>query len=373
MSGYAIWQGTDPQYKASWEAAMESLRTRAQALEFSEQELVTLTARRLQTVPETTLARVRILMDCVPGLRGQAERALQWLPTRQKRLLLAAVAEAAPAEEPPEPDDGLPANMWDAWDRPPGDATEITPPSVWWKSPSDPMLHIVTVKPKPEPELAAAGSFRWRNGVMTITGPALTASARRRARERAALRPKTRKIPAYTGGRGFNVKVVGDDPHRWRVLDQWGVPVDGVKVTGSGSLVASAPEPLSTYTLPSGDTRLDKMLAYSMGTMDLLSAVARKELEVEEHQGAFEKLAAEIKKLADRPQPKIEVHPTPVHVEAPIVNPTPVTVDLSTLKPPDVYVTVEPPPRRGVRVEVDAVTGEKTYVPFDLPEEGEEA
>jgi hypothetical protein len=370
MSGYAIWQGTDPQYKASWEAAMESLRTRAQALEFSEQELVTLTARRLQTVPETTLARVRILMDCVPGLRGQAERALQWLPTRQKRLLLAAVAEAAPAEEPPEPDDGLPANMWDAWDRPPGDATEITPPTIWWKSPSDPALRIGIVKEEPEPELAASGSYRWRDGHMIITGPALTASASRRARERARVTTRKLPLPAYTGGRGYRVQVTGDDPRGWKVLDRWACPVEDVTVTETCSLVASGREPLSSYQLPNGDTRLDKMLAYSMGTMDLLSAVARKELEVEEHEGAFTKLAAEVRRLADRPAPKIEVHPTPVHVEAPII-PTPqVTVDLSTLPVPDVHVHVEQPKKRGVRVEIDE-HGDKVYVPFDIEDEGE--
>jgi hypothetical protein len=108
-----------------------------------------------------------------------------------------------------------------------------------------------------------------------------------------------------------------------------------------------------------------------MGTMDLLSAVARKELEGEEHTGAFERLAAEVMRLAERAAPKIEVKPPDVHVNVPEQPPVKVEVDYSKLPAPVVHVHQAPPPRRGVKVEVDAVTGEKTYVPFDLPDEGD--
>jgi hypothetical protein len=151
-----MWQGVDADYRASWESAMESLRARAAAAAFTEDELSKLLRRQLENTPAAALAAVRIAMEIVPGLRGQAERALQFLPTRQKRILLAALPEPEPEEEPV--DDGLPWN-WDLPGRRPGDPepTEITPPSVWWKSPSDPMLHIVTHKP-----VAPAGASRRR-------------------------------------------------------------------------------------------------------------------------------------------------------------------------------------------------------------------
>jgi hypothetical protein len=170
------------------------------------------------------------------------------------------------------------------------------------------------------------------------------------------------------------VRVVGDDPHRWHVLDRWGCDVeDDVKVTGTCSLVAAAREPLSTFTLPTGSSRLDTLTAFTMGALDHLSAVAKKELSVEEHEGAFTKLAAEVRRLADKPAAPITVKAPDVHVNVPEQPPVKVEVDYSKLPPPQVHVHQAPPPRRGVRVDVDAVTGEKTYVPFDLPEEGEEA
>jgi hypothetical protein len=103
-----------------------------------------------------------------------------------------------------------------------------------------------------------------------------------------------------------------------------------------------------------------------------MTLLASQEARMKHEAGALSELAAEVRRLADKPAPTIHYTPPDIHVAAPIV-PTPqVTVDLSTLPAPQVVVNVEPPKKRGVRVEVNRATGEKKFVPFDLEdEEGE--
>jgi hypothetical protein len=81
--------------------------------------------------------------------------------------------------------------------------------------------------------------------------------------------------------------------------------------------------------------------------------------------GALTELAAEVRRLADRPQAPIEVKPPDVFVELPEQPPVNITV-----RPTPVTVNVEPPHGpRGIRVVEDPRTGERSYVPIEENEE----
>jgi hypothetical protein len=182
--------------------------------------------------------------------------------------------------------------------------------------------------------------------------PTLSAAAKAR------LSRHNRPLPAYRGGRGWGTV----DLDKRTITDVFGEPVRGVRVTATGALVAAAPE-LEPFELPASDSRLDRLMAFSMGALDRLSLVARKELEVEEDEGAFARLAEQVGRLADRPQPTIEVKPPDVHVTVPEQPPVNITV-----RPTPVTVNVEPPKPRGIRVVEDRMTGERTFLPIEADE-----
>jgi hypothetical protein len=79
--------------------------------------------------------------------------------------------------------------------------------------------------------------------------------------------------------------------------------------------------------------------------------------------GALTELAAEVRRLADRPQAPIEVKPPDVFVELPEQPPVNITV-----RPTPVTVNVEPPKPRGIRVVEDRMTGERTFLPIEADE-----
>jgi hypothetical protein len=100
-----------------------------------------------------------------------------------------------------------------------------------------------------------------------------------------------------------------------------------------------------------------------------MTLLASQEARMKHEAGALSELAAEVRRLADKPAPTIHYTPPDIHVAAPIV-PTPqVTVDLSTLPVPEVHVHVSPPKPRRIRVEENKVTGERTYTPEDIEEQ----
>jgi hypothetical protein len=109
--------------------------------------------------------------------------------------------------------------------------------------------------------------------------------------------------------------------------------------------------------------------------MDRIAFLAREEISAESgrrESGAIERLAAEVRKLADRPQPPIKVTVPPPIVNIP--EPKPVDVEKlareisSRLPKPEVVVNIEQPRPRSVRVTEDPETGEKIYIAEELPE-----
>jgi hypothetical protein len=131
---------------------------------------------------------------------------------------------------------------------------------------------------------------------------------------------------------------------------------------------ARTPELAGALTIDSYRVRANR--AALLLVDDHLALVAKKELEVEEHQGGFAKLAAEVRRLADRPAPRIEVKPPDVVVNVPEQPPQRVEIDYSKLPAPQVVVTQAPMPRREVRVEIDD-DGTKRYVAYNLPDDEE--
>jgi hypothetical protein len=197
--------------------------------------------------------------------------------------------------------------------------------------------------------------------------PALLASAAR-------VRPPAPAKP-YSDRRGLvSVKVIGDDPGAWEVADKSGVVLDNVRVDDRCQLVVTRPSliPFEVGPLPdTGNRARDAILAFAQGAIDKVTLLAHQEAQLAHEAGAVEKLAAEVRRLADRPAPHITVTPPDVHVTVP--EPKPVDVEKLAgeigrrLPAPQVHVEVQQPKPRGVRVEIDA-DGNRRYVPFDLDE-----
>jgi hypothetical protein len=133
--------------------------------------------------------------------------------------------------------------------------------------------------------------------------------------------------------------------------------------------VTAAGPPFAAFDLVSHGTPLDRAIGFGAAIMDRIAFLAKEEISAESarHESvAIERLAAEVKRLADRPPAPIEVKVPDVYVEIPevTVNPTPVVI-----QPPEVIVNVEQPKPRTIRVEEDE-QGVKRYVPEEINDDG---
>jgi hypothetical protein len=388
--------GYDPDYWAAFEARMAALGERARPTEAEDAGRL---RRAVLSIPLELRQELCRIIDAEPALRARCRTAFQYAPARAKRVLRAAIG--------PNPACGTCGHALLAH-RQEADNTRCCQPqcecAAFATQPADVGLPHNWEWPVPALRASAEREEweRWRVGtakgakgrararenaefaalVASIQPPPLnlTAAAKRRIRARNKLPIVKAGRPGPTGRALACIQVIGDDPAQWRVTDNAGSVIDEVVVTASGKLARKpreTPTPFPHFDLPGGQnpSPLDRVIGFVAGSVDRLTYLAKAELEADasKHEsGALERLAAEVKRLAEKPAPTIKYQPPDIHVAAPIV-PTPqVTVDLSTLPAPQVVVNVEPPKKRGVRVEVNRATGEKKFVPFDLEdEEGE--
>jgi hypothetical protein len=387
--------GFDEQYWAKFEQRMAELGERARP---TEEELAGRLRRALQSLPREHLVAIREIIDRDPGLRHRLQHTMQFAPTRVRRVVRAAVRpldrvcatcqhgylqHREPGATPcctivdclcsafasVPADVGLPDNWPDAWPVPAlVAAAEIREYEQWRTSTAKGAKLRARAREDREFEAGV------RALINSVPKPVMTASARRQVAARKRSLAKAVR-PGPTARALARIEVVGDDPADWRVTDNTGSRIDGVVVTASGKL-ARKPHPAApfpSFELPVGDSRLDRLTAFSMGLMDRLSHVASEELAVEkgaQESGALEKLAAQVERLVNRPQPPITVKPPDVHVTLP--EQPPVEIDYTKLPVPQVHVNVEQPRPRAVRVEVDPETGEKRYVVEELEPEVED-
>jgi hypothetical protein len=183
---------------------------------------------------------------------------------------------------------------------------------------------------------------------------------------RGKLRPPVRSLVAA----GVAEAYAAADPGARKLLRKHYSPIIR-RLRAEGRLpaaeLASAVVPLrpQPFQLPSGDSDLDQIAAFSAGVVERMTLLSRERGRGREETGELRRLADLFSAFLARPERAVRIQvprqePPVVNIEAPQV----------TVRPPDVIVNVEQPRPKAVRVEED-VDGNRVYVPVDLEEPDE--